>query len=139
MSDKDLRFLREHLPPRDRDVDLEENVRLARAVRDETPCGMEIPEEIYREYVLPHRFLDEAPCDWRAGLFERYAELARRAASIEDAVSTLNRRVFEDYGVTFHATRRPFDNMNVEESRACGMKKNLVVSVFNGDSSRSLS
>jgi hypothetical protein len=114
-----LDFLRAHLPEGD-DVDLEENVRLALAVRDETPCGMVVPAEIFREYVLPHRFLDEAPCEWRAELYERFAETARRSASIEDAVSTLNRQVFEHYGVTYHATKRPFNNMNVVESRECG-------------------
>jgi hypothetical protein len=114
-----LAFLRAHLPDGD-DGFLEENVRLAMLVRHETPCGMAVPEDVFLDYVLPHRFLDEAPCDWRSDLYARFAELARRSASIEDCVSMLNRAVFEQYDVTYHPIKRPFNNMNVAESRACG-------------------
>ena len=99
-----LSFLREHDPQGD-EADLDRNVRLAAAVRHETPCGMEVPEEVFLEYVLPHRFLDEAPCEWRGDLYERFAETARRSASIEDAVATLNRRVFEELELESHRHR----------------------------------
>ena len=62
-------FLMRHLPERDRRLGeefLRENVELAAAVRRETPCGMEVPEEIFLEYVLPHCFVDERRDRWRA-------------------------------------------------------------------------
>lgn len=109
-------FLIAHMPARDLEgLDpelLAENVRLASAVRDEVPTSMEIPEAIFREYVLPYAHLDERRDRWRPLFFERFAELARRSASIEDAVASLNRVVFEEYGVEYHPTRRPHDNMS---------------------------
>jgi hypothetical protein len=111
-----LRFLIAQMPARDLDsldpAYLLENVRLAGAVRDETPVGMAVPEDIFREYVLPYAHLDERRDPWRPLLFERFVESARRAASIEDAVMHLNRAVFEELGVTYHPTKRPHDNMS---------------------------
>ncbi len=111
-----MEFLVAHMPARDRASltagFLMENANLAARVRHETPVGMEVPEDVFREYVLPYAFLDERRDRWRTMLYDRYAELARRAASVEDAARTLNRVVFEDLGVTFHATRRPHDNQS---------------------------
>jgi hypothetical protein len=109
-------FLVAHMPESDRTTlsadFLLEHVAWAAQVRHETPVGMEVPEEIFREYVLPYAHLDERRDPWRRPLFERFVETARRAASIEDAARTLNRMVFESHGVTFHATRRPHDNQS---------------------------
>ncbi|MDJ0975677.1 MAG: sugar-binding protein [Planctomycetota bacterium] len=115
-----LRFLIAYMPDHDaRTLDrhfLGENVALAAEVRDQVPASMRVPEEIFREYVLPYAHLDERRDAWRPLFFEHFAETARRSASIEDAVSTMNRLIYEDMGVTYHATKRPFDNMNPLES-----------------------
>jgi len=97
-----------------------ENVEYAMRVRHETPCSMVVPEDIFRNYVLPYACLDEVRSSWRPLFFEKYQELARRSASINDAVLTLNQMVFEQLGVEYHPSRRPHNNMSPAESMACG-------------------
>ena len=115
-----MEFLVAHMPAADRealDADfLLEHVAYAAKVRCETPVGMEVPEAVFREWVLPYAHLDERRDRWRPLLHERFAETARRAASIEDAARTLNRIVFEELGVTYHGTRRPHDNQSPFEA-----------------------
>jgi hypothetical protein len=128
-----LDFLKRHLPERDRGLGedfLREHVELATAVRNEAPCGMQVPDEVFLEYVLPYCFLDERRNSWRIEFHARYAELARRSASIEDAVTTLNRFVFDDLRVRYHPTRRPHDNMSPLESRAYGFASCTGLSIM---------
>ncbi len=111
-----MAYLIEHMPAVDRRTlscaFLLEHVAYAERVRHETPIGMHVPEDVFLEYVLPYAHLDERRDRWRPLLYGRFAETARRAASIEDAARTLNRVVFDALGVTFHARRRPHDNQS---------------------------
>ncbi len=93
-----------------------ENVAHAARVRTEVPTSMDVPEDVFLECVLPYAHLDERRDRWRPLFYERFAETARRSASIEDAVLSLNRLVFESCGVSFHPTKRPHDNMSPLES-----------------------
>ncbi len=93
-----------------------ENVAYAARVRREVPVSMPIPEDVFLEHVLPYACMDERRDRWRPVFYEQFAETARRSASIEDAVRSLNRLVFEWLGVTFHATKRSHDNMSPFES-----------------------
>ncbi len=97
-----------------------ENVKYAELVRHETPCSMVVPEDIFNNYVLPYACLDETRISWRPFFYEQFQELARRSASIEDAVLTLNRLAFDQLEVEYHPTKRPHNNMNHKESMACG-------------------
>ena len=115
-----MKHLVAHMPTGDRETlsaeFLLEHVAYAARVRHETPVGMRVPEDVFLEYVLPYAHLDERRDRWRPLLFDRFVETARRAASIEDAARTLNRIVFEELGVTYHATKRPHDNQSPLES-----------------------
>ena len=126
-------FLVEYLPPRDARADPElmrENLAYAARVRRATPVGMVVPEDIFLDYVLPHRFIDERWQPWRAMLCERFMDRAHRAASVEDAVFMLNRRVYEELGVEYHPTRRPHNNMSVAESIEAGFASCTGLSIL---------
>ena len=97
-----------------------ETLEYAARVRRETPCSMVVPDEIFRNAVLPYAHLDERRDPWRQLLFESFSDTARRAASIEDAVVTLNRQVFDHFDIRYHPTKRPHNHMSVAESIACG-------------------
>ena len=123
MSDTYFAFLKQHLPPQDRgtlsDKLLEEHAEYAALVREEVPCSMVVPEEVFLSFVLPHACLDERRDSWRPMLFERFQAFARRAASIEDAVVSLNRLVFDTFDLQYHPTKRPHNNMSALESIDC--------------------
>ena len=97
-----------------------ENLDYALLVHHETPCGMDVPEDIFNNCVLPYACMNEPRTSWRPLFYNQFQELARRAASIADAVLTLNRLVFEHFDVEYHPTKRPRNNMSPEESIACG-------------------
>ena len=127
-------YLMQHLPLQDRGVIdealLKENCKYASLVREEVPCSMNIPEEIFLNYVLPHACLDEKRDRWRPLLFDTFQEVARRAASIEDAVVTLNRLVFDTFDVQYHPTKRPHNNMSPLESIECGFASCTGLSIL---------
>ncbi|MDF1702965.1 MAG: transglutaminase domain-containing protein, partial [Planctomycetota bacterium] len=117
-------FLVDHMPAMDRAdpplACIDESLKIAGLVEGEAPAGMAVPDEVFLEYVLPYAHLDEARGLWREEFFWRFAADARRAASIEDAVRFLDRAIWTELGVTYHATKRTHDNMSVAESRATG-------------------
>jgi transglutaminase-like putative cysteine protease len=129
-----LGFLLTHLPQRDaRTLDpdlLVETCAFVALVRHAAPCSMPIPEDVFRDYVLPYAFLDEERDRWRPLLYRRFAEIARRSASVADCVATLNREVFTQLGVTYHPTRRPHDNQSVQESIAAGFASCTGLSIL---------
>ena len=70
---------------------LVEHVEYAFRARDEMPYG--IPEEMFEPYILTYR-IDEEPVEpWRAALFERFAEVARRAGDVRETARALNREL----------------------------------------------
>ena len=137
-----MTFLLETAPPfehEDFDPDLlRENVAYAALVRDEVPTGMQVPEEVFREYVLPSVHLDERRDAWRPLFFRAFAEPARRAASIQDAVQYLNRHAFETFGIAYHPTKRPHDNMSPFESMAWRYASCTGLSILLADACRAV-
>ena len=69
--------------------------------------------DVFLDYVLPYAHVNERRDRWRPRFFDAFAEPARRSASIEDAVATLNRVVYEYLGVAYHGTKRPHDNQSL--------------------------
>ena len=129
-----LDYLVANLPPQDQDEPpiacIEESLTWAAEVEGQAPAGMDVPEEVFLEYVLPYAHLDEARGLWRQAFFERFAPDARRAASIEDAVRFMDRAIWTQLGVTFHATKRPHDNMSVQESLDAGFASCTGLSIM---------
>lgn len=127
-------FLLAHLPDSDREAMTDAwflaELTAAHQVRHASPTGMDVPEEIWLNNVLPHRFIDETPMPWRVDMWERFVEPTHRAASVEDAVYWLNRNVYEIYGVRYHPTKRPHNNMNVAECREVGFASCTGLSIL---------
>jgi hypothetical protein len=52
------------------------NVRLADRARREAPWGKDLPESIYRQYVLPYASVNERRDDWRQDFLDRFSKEA---------------------------------------------------------------
>ena len=133
MFDSWMSYLREHQCASDRslpDAFLLRNCELAAEVRNDVPCSMQVPEEIFLDYVLPYACLDEKREAWREPLFTRFQEHARRSASIEGCVVSMNRHVFEVLDIQYHPTKRPHNNMSPQESIDCGFASCTGLSIL---------
>ena len=84
-------FLLENLPPADRlsmtAADLRENLEYAFLARRTMPWGPDVPWDVFRHYVLPHRTSQEPFQPHRAMLFRELAPLCATAGSMEEALS----------------------------------------------------
>ncbi|MBI3270098.1 MAG: transglutaminase domain-containing protein [Planctomycetes bacterium] len=76
---------------------LAHHVRLAAAARERFPWARDLPEELYLENVLPHRFTEEPLEDWRAGLWGELEPLAAKCPTAEEAVLAINRWAAERF------------------------------------------
>jgi hypothetical protein len=114
------------------------NLDYAFRVKDEVPCSMKIPPDLFLDNVLPYAQLNERRDDWRAGLFDRYAETARRSASIQDAVLTLNRIVFDDLRIQLHPDRAPRAILSPGEAARAGWATACTLSLVLADACRAV-
>ncbi|MFT5494675.1 MAG: hypothetical protein ACI9TH_000066 [Kiritimatiellia bacterium] len=133
MSESWLSYLRAYQCLGDRELSddfLRTNCKWAAEVRDQVPCSMVVPEDIFLNYVLPYACLDERRDAWREKFFTRFQEHARRSASIEDCVVSMNRLVFDTYDVQYHPTKRPHNNMSALESIECGFASCTGLSIM---------
>ncbi len=112
---------------------LVENVRLARLARRRVPWGEAVPEDIFLNYVLPYVNMNERRERWRPEFFGRYLPLAVEQGTIRDTVLLLNRKVFEDYGVTYHATKRPKPDQSPYETIEAGYASCTGLSILISD------
>lgn len=82
--EEDYQFLLAYLPLSDlatmSGADLAENVVLTHRAKDRFPWGKNIPREIWRHFVLPHRISQEPFVKWRAKLWE---ELSGRVEGLK--------------------------------------------------------
>jgi len=87
-------FLFAWLPPPDlaawRAEAVIEDVRLALETRRASPWRAQIPEEVFRRWVLPHRVAQEPPQPWRQKLHGMLAPRVR-GLSLRDAILETNR------------------------------------------------
>jgi len=70
---------------------LVEHVEYAFRARDEMPY--DIPEEMFEPYILTYRIEEEPVGPWRASLFERFAEVAKREGDVRGTARALNREL----------------------------------------------
>ncbi len=118
----DMAFLVANMPDRDlvalgADFLLEQ-VRYAHLAMDISPGRQAVPRDIFLNYILPYANLDERRDNWRRMFHETFAPMVRYCVTLKDAVLTLNRHVYRELDVAYHATRRPHDNMSPFESTA---------------------
>jgi len=100
-----LAFLLANMPDRDvLSLDaafLVENVRLARLARRTIPLALEVPDDIFLEYVLPYAAGDEPRDPWRSDFYQKFREAAVESPSLEEAVVRLNRDLFMKFRLSF--------------------------------------
>ena len=84
-----------------------ENVRLAYQVMNEVPWGRDIPKDIFLNNVLPYASVNERRDNWRKDFHQRFIKIAQDSKTIEQAVLTLNKYVFDVLKVSYHSTKRP--------------------------------
>lgn len=120
----DTGFLIANMPHRDLirlDADfLIENVRYARRARDEAPWNAAITPELYRDGILPYANLSEKREPWRKQFYERCKPLIAGCTTPGAAAVTLNTAIYDQFKVTYHATRRPRPDQGPLESIAAG-------------------
>lgn len=134
----DYAFLVAHMPAKDRGVVSEEylraNVSLAREALRTAPWRDTIPENIFREYVLPYSSIGEAVDDWRPLFREKFWPMVSRCGTTGDAVQLINSRIWKTLGV-YYDTRRdkpdqsPFHSMRIHKASCTGLAI-LQIDVF---------
>ncbi len=121
------------------------NVRVAERARREAPWGKDLPESIFRQYVLPYASVNERRDDWRQDFFDRFTQEAWKHKDPIDAVRWINDHLPDMLNVHFHATKRkkpdqsPYESMElswasctglsilvIDACRACGIPARMV-------------
>lgn len=135
-------YLLAYMP--DRDVTtlggafINEHVRGALHARKVSRFARELPEAIFLNEVLPYAFVGERRELWRGPLQARYLELVQDAPDLESAVRLLNRRVWKDHGIAYHATKRPKTDQSPSETIDCGIASCTGLSIILGDACRAV-
>jgi len=115
-----IAFLIANMPGRDwvalKGDFLLENVRLAYQAIQEAPWGKDIPKDIFLNDVLPYAIVNEHRDNWRKDFHQRFIEIAKKSQTIDQAVVTLNKYVFDTLRVAYSATRRPKPDQSPYES-----------------------
>lgn len=75
---------------------LQNNAQYAMKARSEVPAASQVPEELFKRYVLPYRQLDEPVDEWRQGFYEVLGPHAAGASSLREVVEAVVPRVFTD-------------------------------------------
>lgn len=108
--DQAVDFVVSNMPERDKKILspewIRQDVRRALAVRGRYVPGESIPDEIYKEYVLPYAVLNERRGDWRPILEEKYGAIVRACRTAEEAVWRIVSCMTEDTGVIYSRDRR---------------------------------
>lgn len=107
----------------------EASARLAEETRERAPWTM--PDEIFRNYVLPDTSVGEARDDWRPLFREKFLPLVRECATPTEAAETLNREIWEILGVRYSPERdrpdqSPFHSMRIGKASCTGLSILLI-------------
>lgn len=128
-----MAFLIEHMPPKDlRRLDaalLLDNVALAHAARDTVPWGQQIPEEVFRNDVLPYCNVSETRENWRRDFHERFLPLVKDCKTPTEAAQLLNKTIFKQLEVKYSTRRRRADQ-SPSESIAQGLASCTGLSIL---------
>jgi hypothetical protein len=137
-----IAYLLAHMPERDLtslEADfLLDHLRGALRARAESRFCRDLPEEIFLNEVLPYAFVGERRERWREPLRERYLELVQSAPDQQAAVKLLNKKVWSDFGIKYHATKRPRTDQCPSETIDCGIASCTGLSIILGDACRAV-
>ncbi|KAG2485274.1 hypothetical protein HYH03_015949 [Edaphochlamys debaryana] len=131
MPDSDRKFIRYDW--------LEQQCELAVQARNDNDFALEVPTEIYEEYVLPYASLDEAREDWRPLFYEKFAPLVAGAATTLEAARELNNRIWtlDGWNITFKSEQTP-DIMSPSQVLSHGYASCTGLAIFFVDACRAV-
>eukprot|EP00879_Flechtneria_rotunda_P002678 GHRR01002883.1.p1 GENE.GHRR01002883.1~~GHRR01002883.1.p1 ORF type:complete len:305 (+),score=65.54 GHRR01002883.1:356-1270(+) len=128
-----LDFLLVYLPKRDRghitDQQLLEHVQLALRARVANKWAAAVPWDVFQEYVVPYRNVDEPLDNWRAMFYKRFAPMVANATSLAEAAQILNRDIWRIWGIHFLPDQTP-EIMSVTQVLAAGYASCTGLSIF---------
>ncbi|WP_300724057.1 transglutaminase domain-containing protein [uncultured Alistipes sp.] len=134
-------WLLNRMTPGDRDTMrldlLRENVAYACRARREFPWAKALPEEIFRNEVLPYASVDEVRDAWRRDFYERFAPRVAGCSDMRAAIDTVNRILPEVVGVEYN-TLREKTNQSPAESMRQGMASCTGLSILLVDALRAV-
>ncbi|MEJ5170171.1 MAG: transglutaminase-like domain-containing protein [Fimbriimonadales bacterium] len=132
----DLRFLIVNMPERDlrsyTGERLLENVHLAHEAFRAAPWRERVPQDVYRNAVLPYANVTEERDDWRRMLGDRYQKKALELGDPLKVALWMNENLFADFGVKYHPTKRrapdqsPTETIRLKYASCTGLSILLV-------------
>ena len=114
-----------------------ENCQLAHQVWRSSPWHEQVPEQIFREAILPYASIDETRERWRQILGVRCTAMVDSVSTPAAAATKLNREIFQTFGVKY-STQRPKANQSPAESIEAGLASCSGLSVLLIDACRSV-
>lgn len=129
------KFLVTHMPEADlRSLDaafLRTNHELAFRARSEFPWAAAIPDEVFRNDVLPYASLDESRENWRAAFYEKAKPLVKDCRTTTEAAQALNRGFFDLINVHYDTGRKrpnqsPSESIELQMASCTGLSIILV-------------
>jgi hypothetical protein len=92
------------------------NVDAAYGARAASPWAAAVPDEIFLNDVLPYSNLNERRDDWRGDFVARFGPQVKDCKSPGEAAQLLNRVLFKQVDVKYHASKRPKPDQSPYES-----------------------
>lgn len=112
-------------------------VAAACAAREAAPWGSRIPDEVFRNAVLPYAHVTETRESWRADLRARCLPMIEGCTSPGEAARRINERLFAAVNVRYATTRRRADQ-SPSESIAQGVASCTGLSILLANACRSV-
>lgn len=115
---------------------LSENATYAFKVRQEAPWRDQVSDTLFRDYILPFSCLDESRDSWRKEFYQTFSARAFACRTPSEAAALLNKIVFQELDVVYHATKRPKPNQSPAESIAAKYASCTGLSIILADACR---
>ena len=115
-----------------------ENVEFALKARQEAPWGGALSKDLFLNDVLPYASLNEQRDAWRKDFYERFMPIAKESATPGEAAVLLNKEVFDQLNVKYHATKRPKPDQSPYESIDAGFASCTGLSILLVDACRAV-
>lgn len=130
-----LSFLYHNMPDTDRKKlkydFLRLNTRQALAARADNDWAMDVPWDIFLNYVLPYANLDEPREDWRSQFYSLFSPLVTDTTNTLDAAMELNYKIWtlRGWNITFKSNQTP-DIMSPSQVIAAGYASCTGLAIF---------
>jgi len=102
---------------------------LAQKIREEAPWS--VPDDIFKNYILPQTSIGEECDDWRPVFYEKFRPLVADCKTPTVAAEKLNREIWDALGVHYSAERdkpdqSPFHSMRTGKASCTGLSILLI-------------